>query len=208
MPQKIISEKTEGNLAILNKKGLLKDFYLGGGTGLALQLEHRVSLDLDFFTKKDIATAALSQKIKRLGAFSITKEAENTLVGRFNGTNLAFFTYNYPILFPFRNFQGTKLADGRDIACMKLSAISSRGAKKDFIDLFFVCKKIIPLKALLLLFEEKYKKADYNIMHILKSLIYFNDAEKEPMPKMLESITWKQVKDFFRIEIKNINKHL
>lgn len=96
------------------------------------------------------------------------------------------------------------MADSRDIGCMKIDAISSRGSKRDFIDLFFICQKIIPLEKLLRLFGKKYKSVSYNRMHILKSLSYFEDAEKEPMPKMIISINWEKVKPFFKKEVKKI----
>ena len=132
MPQEILSKKTKTNLETLKKENVLKDFYLAGGTGLALQLKHRLSLDLGFFTKKDIDTKILIQKIKKLGKFSIEKEDENSLIGRFKETRITFLKYDYPCLFSFKNFQGIKVADSRDIGCMKISAIASRGSKKRF----------------------------------------------------------------------------
>jgi len=204
MPEEILSRKAENNLARLRKAELLADFYLAGGTGLALQLNHRVSLDLDFFTKKDIDTKLLIQKIKNLGKFSVEKESENTLIGTFEGTRMTFLKYDYPLLFPLKKLERIKVADGRDIGCMKISAISSRGTKKDFIDLYFLCQKAISLRELLELFKKKYKSVDYNMMHILKSLVYFGDAEKDPLPKMISPISWKEVKNFFKAEIKKI----
>ena len=200
MSQEIISKKTRINLEILRKSGILQDFYLVGGTGVALQLKHRLSLDLDFFTKKDIDTKELIQKIKNLGSFSIEKEAQNSLTGVFQGTIITFLKYDYPCLFQFKNLRGIKIADLKDIGCMKISAVSSRGVKKDFIDLFFICQKTISLGELLKLFEKKYKSVDYNMIHILKSLIYFKDAEKDPMPKMIIPISWKEVKSFLEKE--------
>jgi predicted nucleotidyltransferase component of viral defense system len=202
MSQEIISKKTRTNLEILKKSGILKDFYLVGGTGAALQLKHRLSLDLDFFTKENIDTKALIQKIKNLGNFSIEKEALNSLTSIFQGTIITFLKYDYPCLFQFKNIEGVKVADLRDIGCMKISAISSRGAKKDFIDLFYICQKIISLQGLLKLFQKKYKNVDYNMNHILKSIIYFEDAEKNPMPKMIIPVLWEQVKSFLKKEIK------
>ena len=204
MPEEILSRKAKNNLARLRKAELLADFYLAGGTGLALQLNHRVSLDLDFFTKKDIDTKLLIQKIKNLGKFSVEKESENTLIGTFEGTRMTFLKYDYPLLFPLKKLERIKVADGRDIGCMKISAISSRGTKKDFIDLYFLCQKAISLRELLELFKKKYKSVDYNMMHILKSLVYFGDAEKDPLPKMISPISWKEVKNFFKAEIKKI----
>jgi len=202
MSQKIIPKKTKINLETLRKKGILKDFYLAGGTGLALQLKHRLSLDLDFFTQKDIDTKIFIQKLKKLGKLIIEKEAENTLICSFSGTRITFLKYDYPCLFSLKKFQGIKVADSRDIGCMKIDAISSRGTKKDFIDLFFICQKVIPLRKLLKLFEKKYKSVNYNMMHILKSLTYFEDAEKDPLPKMIIFIPWNRVKNFFKKELK------
>ena len=182
-----------------------KNFYLAGGTGAALLLKHRVSLDSYFFTKKDIDTKTLIQKIKTQGKFSIERETENTLIGMFNGTRVSFLKYGYPLLFDLKQIKGIKVADLRDIGCMKIDAISSRGMKRDFIDLFFICREASSLKNLLSLFKKKYKSVNYNMLHILKSLAYFEDAENNPMPKMIVPASWQEVKSFFKEEIKKIN---
>ncbi|GAI07494.1 unnamed protein product [marine sediment metagenome] len=205
MPQEIISEKTKANLEILTKEVVLKNFYLAGGTGAALQLKHRVSLDLDFFTKKDIDTKTLIQKIKTQGKFSIERETENTLIGIFNGIRVSFLKHDYPLLFDLKQIKGIKIADLRDIGCMKIDAVSSRGMKRDFVDLFFICREVISLKNLLSLFKKKYKSVNYNMLHILKCLAYFEDAENNPMPKMILPTSWQEVKSFFKEEIKKIN---
>ncbi len=202
MLQEVVSRKTKNDLEVLEKAEILKDFYLAGGTGLAFQLKHRLSLDLDFFTRKDINTKILIQKLKNLGELSIENEAENSLISDFNRTRITFLKYDYPCLFNFKEILKVKVADSRDISCMKIDAVSSRGTKRDFIDLFFICQKVLSLDKLLKLFQRKYKGVDYNIIHIFKSLIYFEDAEKDPMPKMIIPISWNKVKKFFREEIK------
>ena len=201
MSQEILSKKTKADLETLKEAGVLRDFYLAGGTGLALQFRHRISLDLDFFTKKAFEEKILVQKIKKLGKFSIEKEAENTLVGIFQGSRITFLSYDYPLLSPLKEIEGIKVADIKDIGCMKIAAISSRGTKKDFIDLFFICQNGILLKVLLKLFRKKYKSVDYNMMHILKSLVYFEDAQKDPMPRMTIPVSWARVKNFFKKEV-------
>lgn len=202
MPEEIISKETRGNLETLKRSNVLMDFYLAGGTGLALQLKHRLSLDLDFFTSKEINTKNLIQKLKNLGKLSIEKETKDTLICRFRGTRISFLRYDYPRLFNLKRIAGIRVADSRDIGCMKIDAVSSRGTKRDFVDLFFLCQKIISFEKLLRLFKRKYKKVDYNMMHILKSLSYFEDAEREPMPKMIIPADWEKIKRFFRKEIK------
>ena len=202
MLEEIISKETRRNLELLKKASVLDDFYLAGGTGLALQMKHRISIDLDFFTKKDVNIEPLKDKLNALGLLTVEKEAKNTLDGTFNDTKIMFLKYSYPLLFPLQEFESIKTADIRDIGCMKISAISSRGSKKDFIDLFFICKNVLNLEELLELFKKKYKDINYNIAHIRKSLVYFEDAKKDPMPKMLIHVDWVAVKSFFQSQVK------
>lgn len=204
MLQEIIPSRTKNSLETLVRAGLLGGFYLAGGTGLALQLKHRLSLDLDFFTGKDIDVKALIKKLGKLGELSVEKEAKQTLVCEFKKTRLSFFKYEYPRLFKVKKLYDIAVADPKDIGCMKISAISSRGTKKDFIDLYFICQKVLPLDRLLKLFEKKYESVDYNMMHIKKSLVYFTDAERDPLPKMLSSVAWKEVKSSFQREVKKL----
>ncbi len=191
-------------MEILKQSGILKDFYLAGGTAVALYLKHRLSVNLYLFTTKNVDSKELIERIKKLGKLSVEKEALNSLIGNFQGTLLSFLKYDYPNLFPFQEIEGVDTADIRDIACMKVAAISSRGSKKDFIDLFVISKEVISLNEILELFKEKYKEIDYNMNHILKSVIYFEDAERDSMPEMLTPLDWDDAKNFFREEIKTI----
>lgn len=203
MVEKILNKKTKQNLAILGKISWLKNFYLAGGTGLALQFGHRISLDLDFFTPKEFKPELLVAHLKKIGKFSLRAKDWGTLHGVFNGTRITFLHYPYPLLFPPKRFLKIKLADYLDIACMKLDVVSTRGSKKDFIDLYFVCQEI-DLKKLLKLFSKKYKDIDFNLIHLFKSLCYFKDAEKGPTPKMLKKISWQRVKEFFIQQVKRL----
>jgi len=96
------------------------------------------------------------------------------------------------------------LADERDVAAMKIDAISSRGSKKDFIDLFFLLKKHT-LEDLLDIFSKKYKNIKFNKLHILKSLAFFEDAESDPMPVMLQSADWISIKNSIQEKISIIS---
>jgi hypothetical protein len=92
-----------------------------------------------------------------------------------------------------------KIADSRDIACMKISAISSRGTKRDFVDLYFAAKEY-GLANLIELFKGKFAGTQYSLLHLLKSLTFFEDAEKEPMPDMLADTSWRVIRQFFQRE--------
>ena len=94
-------------------------------------------------------------------------------------------------------------ADERDIAAMKIDAISSRGSKKDFFDIYFLLKKY-SLQELIDFFEKKYSGIQYNKLHILKSLVFFEDAETEPVPVMLQDANWEEVKKGISIELEKL----
>ena len=92
---------------------------------------------------------------------------------------MSLLGYTYPLLFPTTHFLDVAVADPRDIACMKISAIASRGTKRDFIDLCIAAQRF-GLAELFRLFERKYAQARYQHMHLLKSLVFFEDAENDP----------------------------
>lgn len=205
MHEEILDEKTRRLLDEIEKIKELDNFYLAGGTALALEIGHRKSIDLDWFSEKPFSTEEVKNKLKSLGKLKIDEELEDTLNCNLNGVKLSFFEYPYKNLFPFEKYNKIRLADLRDIACMKINAISSRGSKKDFIDLYFILQKIL-LDNLLKLFDKKYKDIEYNHLHILKSLTYFDEAEKQPSPIMLEKVSWSDIKQEIDKKVKKCLK--
>jgi len=205
MYTEILGKATAHGMELLAPLKEIASFYLAGGTGLALQLGHRHSLDLDFFSHKEFSPDQLVTLLARHGKFSLESKEEGTLHGMFEGAKLTFLYYPYKLLFPCVKASGILIANVRDIGCMKLDAASSRGTRKDFIDLWFLLQSI-SLVELLALFEKKYKKVDYNLGHVLKSLVYFKDAEQEPDPVMLLPYSWKKVKQDLEAKVKEIAK--
>jgi len=195
----VISASTEETLCVLQEASLLEDFYLAGGTALALWWGHRVSLDLDFFCNEHFNEDALLQRAQSLPGFALVQKAPFTVHATIAETKVSFLGYAYPMLFETATFAGVAVADPRDIACMKVSAIASRGAKRDFVDLYFAARHY-GLKEILRQFDRKYAQTRLSRLHILKSLTYFSDAEKEPMPHLLETTSWDKVKQFFEQE--------
>ena len=189
-----ISSETKRILAKIAKSKIAREFYLAGGTALALQLGHRQSIDLDWFLKYPFSNSEIKKGLAALGKFQLDNEAGGTINGLLDGVRVSFFYYDYALLFPLVNFEGANLADERDIAAMKIDAISSRGSKKDFIDLYFLLERY-KLEELIGFFEKKYADIKYNKLHILKSLIYFDDAEQEPMPMMIKQVDWDKIKE-------------
>lgn len=198
-PEEILGKKHQYDLTILKSAGILDDFYLAGGTGVALMLKHRQSHDLDFFSGKNFKPDLLASRISELGHFELEKKEEGTLTGLFNNTRLSLFYYPYPLLRAMQIICGISVANIIDIACMKIDAIASRGSKKDFIDLYMIARQgNFSLEDLFDFFEKKYQKLSYNLIHIKKGLVYFDDAEKDPEPIMLQPMDWDKIKDFFK----------
>jgi hypothetical protein len=211
MFEEVLSKKAKQSLALLGESDLLKDAYLAGGTALALQIGHRVSVDFDFFTSKEFNEKILLQRIqKQLPEFQIEKIAWRTILGYIKATRFSLFFYEYPLLFATHKFLGVNIADIKDIAPMKIASIADRGTKRDFIDLYFIIaiEQILTLEEALKLYDKKFKVLQQNKIHILKSLVYFEDAEKDIMPRMIKTVDWRMVKKFFEKEVKDLSKKL
>lgn len=180
-------------------------FYLAGGTALALELGHRISIDLDFFSQDTFSVSDLILKLNTIGNLKIEDQSDTTFNGSLDGVKISFFKYPYPLLFNTKEFLGVKLADERDISAMKIQAVSGRGSKKDFVDLFVLLKKY-SIYELFDFFYKKYEKFNYNKLHILKSLIYFFNADKDPEPVYIAPIAWKEVKKLIKKSVDNYIK--
>jgi len=210
MFEKVLSKNAKESLALLGNIEFFRKAHLAGGTAITLQLGHRVSKDFDFFTKEKFNARNLANKLKeQLPNFKLEKVAWGTIMGYIGKIRFTLFYYNYPLLFKPKSFLGINIADLRDIAAMKIASISDRGWKRDFIDLYFLLKnRIVSLEECLNLYDQKFKVLQQNKAHILKSLIYFEDAEKEKMPKMFQPVTWLEIKGFLEREVKNLGKKI
>ncbi len=170
---------------------LLENFYLVGGTALALHLGHRISIDLDFFTANEFNTASIIDSLKEKYTISLLAQATNSLTVNIDSVKTDFIRHNYPLLKPILLIDGIKLASIKDIAAMKFNSTMNRGSKKDFFDIYELLKHY-SLKELLTFHSTKYDFSSEMI--VIKSLVYFEDAEKEPEPVSTNSTTWQLVK--------------
>jgi hypothetical protein len=199
-----IDERTKRVLDKIKKSAMAESFYLAGGTALAVYLGHRTSIDLDFFSKKNFSTAELKNQLSKIGEVFLVGEAEGTLHVTFDHVKVSFLRYEYDLLFSPVAFDGIFLADERDIAAMKLDAVSSRGSRKDFVDIHELLKKY-SLAELIGFFEKKYSNIKYNVLHVLKSLVYFEDAENEPSPILFRETNWEDVKSSIKKAVSELS---
>lgn len=190
-----------GTLAVLDRLtrgGMLDNAYLAGGTNIALQLGHRISRDLDFFTTKKFDERVLAQRLEEQGLATERVEWQ-TIDGFFGDVKFSCFFYPYPLLFDAVAWNGIRLADLRDAAAMKVEAIAARGTRRDFIDMYTLLQeKHWQLADLFSWYQKKYGGTRNTVLHALKSLAYFDDAEADDTPLiLLRPVEWTAVKVYF-----------
>ncbi len=187
-------------LESIEQTPIREEFYLAGGTGLAVQILHRPSFDFDLFSKENHLSYPQRRKIleilKPSERMEIQTAEEGTLRVICKKICIAFFYYPYPLVKPTLTYKNLKIASLADIGLMKLSAIVGRGSKKDFIDLYFLLKDHFSLETLLKSSKRKFPDVrDFNAQ-VLRSLTYFEDAEPEPTPRLWKKVSWREVKHF------------
>ena len=185
-----VDHRTLELLRQLSSKDFLSEARLVGGTALALQLGHRISVDLDFFGKID-AGFDIKSELRNAGRVSVIKESENINIYVVDGIKVDFVNYPYQWINDAVVDEDIVLASPEDIAAMKINAVEGRGSKKDFIDIYFLLKHY-SLEEILDFYTRKYP--EYSLFRALMSLTYFEDAENQFMPKMLVDVEWKEVK--------------
>ncbi len=185
-------------LRSLMSNEVFSDFYLVGGTALALQIGHRKSIDIDLFGNTELDELSFLEILSNWGKIEILKKSRNILIYLINGIKLDFVNYRYPWLQEPLILEGIRFASKPDILAMKLNAISGRGSKKDFIDLYFLLKEF-SIKEALSFYNKKYQ--DGSSFLVRKSLSYFGDADAEPSPLMFNDVSWDEVKSSIRTAI-------
>ncbi|HSB07522.1 MAG TPA: nucleotidyl transferase AbiEii/AbiGii toxin family protein [Thermodesulfobacteriota bacterium] len=206
-----LPEKLEGVLRKITPVVRTERFYLAGGTGLALQIGHRVSEDLDFFrdTSFDPNSLLLTLKSKTDSSEDVVIESHTLLVS-LEGARCSFFFYEVPLIYELVEFEGLNVADWRDILSEKFKTISQRGSRKDFYDIFAVIRsKTLTIEEAVSFFEKRFGQTNLNTYHVLRSLTYFEDAEEEPDPVLSagHAFQWEEVKSFYVKNIREFEKY-
>lgn len=186
-----ITADTLGLLKKLQNLPVLKNTRLVGGTALALRIGHRRSIDIDLFGELNVELDELNQELNKAGVLKQIKQSPNIQIYILDNVKVDIVNYTYPWIDELLFEDGIRIAGLGDIAAMKVSAITGRGSRKDFIDFYFLLQQF-SLKEILNFYSRKYK--DGSQFLALKSLVYFEDAEEDPMPDMLIPVNWQEVK--------------
>lgn len=187
-----VEPRTLELLRSLMTRPYLESFFLVGGTALALQLGHRVSIDIDLFTTSDFDQEDLLSDLRKEFDVVVEVRSPSIFITRINDVKVDFVRFRYGILFPELLIDGIRMLELRDIAPMKLDAVTKRGSKKDFYDIHFLLEKM-SLPEILDLYARKFEHS--TLFHVIKSLTWFEDAEDQPDPIVFEpALSWKMVK--------------
>jgi predicted nucleotidyltransferase component of viral defense system len=173
-------------------KSDLSGFHLAGGTSLALQIGHRVSVDLDFFGNRPFEALEILDELQEFAPVSVMSQSKNILVLNVQEVKVDFVNYRYPLISPILEEDGIRLFSPPDIGAMKLTAIAGRGRKRDFFDLYFLLRQY-SLPEIMKFYLQKFN--DGSEFMVVRSLTYFEDADQdEDVILLKERVTWEQVK--------------
>jgi predicted nucleotidyltransferase component of viral defense system len=177
----------------------LSEFKLVGGTALALQLGHRHSVDIDMFCFSQFDRRRIEHELMQRLRPEFNEQTEFMLQFHVNGIKVDLIRYPYAPNFDTIEVDGIRMLDLRDIATMKLNALTNRGAKKDFYDIYFLLRKM-SLGRMLELYCARFGQNDP--ISVVRSLDYFADAERHLDPYCIEHVTWAEVKETIRKEVR------
>jgi len=191
---------------IFSKLKNFSHFYLVGGTALALQIGHRISIDFDLFSKEDISTTLL-RKIRRVfegDKIEIVVNHSEQLSVKVNNTKVDFVKYKFPLVLKPIRFEGIKMIRVPEIAAMKAFTLNYRGTLKDYVDLYFILKGgFTTLKKIKEIAEKKYKE-DFNFRLFLEQLIYLKDIKKEKIEFLRKKVTKEEMEEFLKRKVEKI----
>lgn len=189
-----------------------EDFYLAGSAALALYTGHRPVADLDLMSNANrLASPQRRDLLGELLAADPTTAVETARDGYLStrladgNVGLRLFYYPYPLVGPFEEISGLAVASAADLGLMKLGAIISRGTRRDFVDLYLLCREL-PLARLLALAGDKFGHVRDFPLQALKGLADLSQIEGEPMPRLARPLDWAEVEAWVRAEVRALGR--
>ncbi len=199
----------------LMQEPLLNNFMLVGETALSLYKGHRITDDIDLFTDKKFNIEEVKHLIKTkynrgdlsINELSIGLSIYYTDSNKNHEVKIDIISFSTdPFLKIPEVINGIRISSLEDISAMKFNAIKTRQTKKDFIDIHFLLKDFS--------FEEMIHHNQTRFLYedtkdCFIGISKINNADSDPMPKMLIPVSWELVKDNIKKEaVKYYNKHI
>ena len=202
MHYEALNQETKG---VWDKCGFLRsDFYLAGGTALALQIGHRISVDLDFFSPNPIKKTLLAKVEEKFDSVSVLVNTKNELTVAAGGVKVTFLHHPFILKKKCVKINIVPLASIADIASMKAYTIGRRRSFKDYVDMYFILSMgYSTLDVLISDSKEKYGHA-FNDRLFCEQLTSPEDIddeniiwlEKEQSKADMQIFSQKKVKEF------------
>src|SRR3989339_653485 len=196
---------SNNQLEVFKKLDFLREFnfYLAGGTSLALQLGHRTSIDFDFYCLDRFDSKILYSEIKKRFGNRVIKTLveKDTMFCLVDNVEMSFFRYKYPLIDDKQNLFGVDLASVIDISAMKMIAVYHRPVKRDYIDIFYLLKKY-KLHEIFQFVNKKYPEFNYYLT--LRALSYFEDVDdkgKRSIEMTDKNFSWEDCKKYILEEV-------
>ena len=200
---KTVESATLELLKSLQSKVYLKGFNLAGGTALSLHIGHRRSIDIDLFSNFNFDVSMLIELIQQDYSLQLYYTTTNTIKGSIENVNVDIIAHRYPYLNEPSHIDVIRMLSEPDIIAMKLNAILTSGQRsKDFIDIYFLLeKKKYDIGSMLNFYQMKYSQSGE--MHVLKSLLYFDDVDLSDWPVLLKkpNLKWSDVRKKIEKEV-------
>lgn len=205
-----LSPRAQELLAKLASRSWTDDFYLAGSAALALYTGHRPVRDLDLMSGTNRLTSPerrdlLADLLDLDSGTEVETARDGYLFVRQGGVGVRLFYYPYPLIEPFEDLSGLAVISAVDLGLMKLGAIISRGTRRDFVDLYLLCRAL-PLAELLHRAEDKFGHVRDFTLQALKGLADLSQIEGEPMPRLAIPLEWEEVEAWVRSEVKELGR--
>lgn len=170
-----------------------EQFRLVGGTALSLLYGHRLSIDLDFFTDQPLDKEFIKETLN--DNFNQVRSENDRFKSIYQclieNIKVDFVSVKDPFTYPAQIIEGIAIADIRDLIALKLNAVKGRGVKKDFWDI----AKLLEFYSFENLFQFYHDRYTYDdTFAVIRSVVYFADAENTITPESLDGMTWEKVK--------------
>jgi hypothetical protein len=177
---------------------VFQDYFLVGGTSLAMQIGHRRSDDIDLFTQKEINKDEIGDYLfcNYKGKVLVINSQKTLYQVMVNDIKVDFVKHPYNLVEAVNKDEGIRYLGKKDIAAMKIRAIENSGNRaKDFIDIYYLLMEM-SLESIFEYYKQKYSVND--IYSAKKSLGYFDDVPDE---------SWKEVRMIHdKIAIKKVKR--
>jgi hypothetical protein len=197
---------TEEGLHLFPALSAFAEFYLAGGTALALQIGHRVSVDFDFFSPEPIPRS-LSAKVEHVFAPEpVTALVNNPdqLTVLVRTVKLTFLTYPFPLIQPLVPVGGLSMLSVKELGATKAYTIGRRGTYKDYVDLYFIlAEHQATLGEIIALAEEKFGQA-FNSRLFAEQLLFLDDVRDYQIDFLRAPVTPDNITAFFRDRIREL----